>query len=380
MTTEYPLADFFGPVDNLSGLNYYASNGYLGQSLQKITTLLKASGQKVALVSLTETRNAFEGTFNDDTSSIRKHLYALAAIPALQVADLGNLKQGNTPADTYQAVTDIISYLANAGITTLVFGGTHELTQYIAKGLNQPSVTLIDYRLDIEQQPDFHSKAFLKALTQQTPEPITVAGIQSYYIPETHWQLAAELSIDTLRLGQIRESLSEVEPLMRDTDFISFDLSAIRATDFRASNYASPNGLYTEEACQIAKYAGISDKMKVLFLSEYNKQIDSDGISAHLTAQIAWHFLWGISQRQNDYPVCNTDSYKKIFVKSEALKTDIIFYQNEENNRFWFEIPNINQMTSTLIACSETDYRMICHNEIPERLWRKARFVSKKQN
>ncbi len=66
---------------------------------------------------------------------------------------------------------------------------------------------------------------------------------------------------DVSRLGHIQSKLEEAEPILRNADILSFDISAIRQSDAPACATTTPNGLYGEEACQVMRYAGMSDKL-----------------------------------------------------------------------------------------------------------------------
>ena len=67
---------------------------------------------------------------------------------------------------------------------------------------------------------------------------------------------------------------------MRNTDFLSFDISAIQHAYAKANVYSSPNGLDGEQACKILRYAGVSDKVSVIGLFEYNQDLDDFNQSA----------------------------------------------------------------------------------------------------
>ena len=79
-----------------------------------------------------------------------------------------------------------------------------------------------------------------------------------------------ELNFDTLRLGNVTSKIRNVEPVLRNTDMLSFDLSSIKSSDLNANKYSSPNGLSSVEACKIMRYAGLSDKLSLLAICEYN--------------------------------------------------------------------------------------------------------------
>ena len=97
--------------------------------------------------------------------------------------------------------------------------------------------------------------------------------------------------------------MEEVEPVIRDADMVSFDVSAIRQSEAPGNNNASPNGFYGEEACQIARYAGISDKLTSIGFYEFNPSFDNNHQTAHAVAQMIWYFIDGVVNRKNDFPI-----------------------------------------------------------------------------
>ena len=70
-----------------------------------------------------------------------------------------------------------------------------------------------------------------------------------------------ELYFDYLRLGELQNSISKSEPILRNTDLLSVDLSSIRNSEFKSSYNSHTNGFFGNELCQMMKYAGISDKI-----------------------------------------------------------------------------------------------------------------------
>ena len=82
------------------------------------------------------------------------------------------------------------------------------------------------------------------------------------------------MNFELNRLGDIKKNLHHVEPLFRNSDFVSFDMSSIRSSTFVSNVYSTPNGFDGEEACRIARYVGISDKITSFGIFEYNQFLD----------------------------------------------------------------------------------------------------------
>ena len=81
------------------------------------------------------------------------------------------------------------------------------------------------------------------------------------------------LNFELYRLGYIKNNMHEAEPLLRNTDFLSFDMSSVKSSSFMSNVYSTPNGFDSEEVCKIARYAGISDKISCFGIFEYNQEL-----------------------------------------------------------------------------------------------------------
>jgi formiminoglutamase len=110
------------------------------------------------------------------------------------------------------------------------------------------------------------------------------------------------LNFDCVRLGLARKNIEHLEPILRDADLVSIDVSCIRMSDAPAHANASPNGFSGEELCQIARYAGISDKLTSFGIYEFNPAFDIRHQTAKLLAQTIWCFIDGYYNRRNDHP------------------------------------------------------------------------------
>jgi hypothetical protein len=172
-----------------------------------------------------------------------------------------------------------------------------------------------------------------------------------------------------VRLGAARSYLHENEPYLRDSDFVSFDISAVKQCDAPASSNPSVNGFYGEEICQLAKYAGLSEKLTSFGIFELNPSFDVHNQTAELAAQMIWHFVQGYYLRQNEIPKHSDKHYKKFIVSQEKSDQKIIFLKSEKTNRWWFEVPYSvkDKEKKYIAACSYSDYERACGSEIPDK-------------
>ena len=110
------------------------------------------------------------------------------------------------------------------------------------------------------------------------------------------------MNFDYLRLGDLRQNITSVEPYLRSSDIVSFDLSSIKQSDAPGTTSPSPNGLEAHHSCAITRYAGMSDRVSSLGIFEIDLKNDVSKQTIKLVSQIIWYFFEGFSLRNNDFP------------------------------------------------------------------------------
>jgi len=296
------------------------------------------------------------------------------------IIDLGNIKPGNSLSDTYFAVTETVSQLMKNGVIPIIIGGSKDLAyaNFLAYEKLEQTVnhTSIDSAFNIgDSSQEINSKNFLSKIVLHQPNYLfnfSNIGYQSYFVSRNEVNLIDSLFFDTYRLGMVRVDIRENEPIIRNADFVSFDISSIRQSEAPACAGATPNGLFGDEACQLARYAGMSDKLTSIGFYEVNPTLDFHGQTSHLLAQMIWYFMDGVFNRKQDFPACNKTEYIKYTVAMEEQKTDITFYKSEKSDRWFMDVPYPNAKKSKyerhlLVPCSYNDYLVACNNEIPDR-------------
>ncbi len=314
---------------------------------------------------------------------VRKYLYRLFAINSkMKIADLGNITSGHEVEDTYFAVKTVAEALLKNNIIPLIIGGSQDITyaNYLAyenmgKIIN---ITSIDSSFDLgNAEENFNARSYLSKIILHQPNFLfnfTNIGYQTYFVDQNAVQLMRNLYFDVYRLGQIRNSMEDVEPLVRNADLLSFDISALRQAEAPANANASPNGFDGEQACIIARYAGLSDKLTSFGIYEINPDLDLNGHTAHLAAQIIWYFIDGFYQRKGDFPHKQKKDYLKYIVGMEDNDHEIIFYKSKRSGRWWMQVPLNSPMQGKyerhfMVPCSFKDYETANNNEIPDRWW-----------
>jgi formiminoglutamase len=386
------LIDFFEPVDKSKlDLRKQGHPLLLCESIKAFTDtdgFPDLDQIDIAIIGVKEDRN---GPDNEGCSLapdyVRKYLYQLFQGPfKTRVADLGNIRAGDQVTDTYFAVKTVVAELIKQKVIPLIIGGTQDLTyaNYQAyEDLGQIiNIVSIDASFDIgiHKNQKVNHRNYLSTILTHQPNYLfnyTNIGYQTYFVDQDAIELMDQLFFDTYRLGMVRQNLEEVEPVVRNADLLSVDVSSIRQSDAPGNVNASPNGFYGEEACQIIRYAGLSDKLSSIGFYEVNPAFDNGEQTAHLVAQMIWYFLDGFYHRKNDLPDRNrkeSGEYLKYVVTIKDFQNEIVFYKSKKSDRWWMEVPCPMGMQAKyerqlLVPCSYKEYQAACQDEIPDKWW-----------
>lgn len=365
----------FEYLDNKESFSHHISVHTPDQPIRELDK------HQVAIVGVPVDSNGFIKGSKDSPNQIRSKLYQLRRISKnLKIYDLGNVKNGGSINDTYFALRDIILELREREISTIILGGSQDLSRGVFLALEKHpgihQVLTIDSMLDFSLKEDLlNSRNYLNQVINTSglkQFSLTNLGHQACFVTESQLQQLEKSYLESIRLGEARKEIKQAEPLIRDSEFISIDMGAVRHADAPGASIPSPNGFFGDELCQITRYAGLSEHANIIGLFELNPSSDTNGQTAHLAAQAVWYFLEGFNHRIRENPVDTPEHIKKFIVTLNSAGHDIIFHKSTLSERWWMEIPVKNTATgyNFFVSCSYEDYQQACNQEIPERWWR----------
>jgi hypothetical protein len=172
-----------------------------------------------------------------------------------------------------------------------------------------------------------------------------------------------KLRFDCIRVGTAKENIEEMEPIIRNTNLLSFDISAIKYSDAPA-NTQSPNGFTGEEACTLSRFAGLSNNVSTFGIYGYLPEQDVNGLTAKQIAQMLWYFIDGKNRNRQEALLEDRHHFNEYHTAFAEI--DTTFLQSRKTNRWWMQMPD-----KKFIACSYNDYITASQNDIPER-WLRA--------
>jgi arginase family enzyme len=338
----------------------------------------------IALVYVPEFRGELSEKSELHTESFRSYFYDLnlGIDWKMPIYDLGNILPGSNLNDTYFAVSQVVAELIKKSIVPVVIGGSQDLTVALYKGYEKleqmVNLCCVDHQLDLgNPENELSANGFISHLLLQRPCYLfnhANIGLQAPFASKSEFDLFDKLYFDICRLGEFNSDFKKAEPHLRNSDILSVDFRSIRASELRQPCYVSPNGFYAEQICQIAKYAGISDKLTTFGVFNYYPERIA-GSASFLLAQIIWYFIDGVSQRKGDFPVGSKKDYIKFTVHLDDFKDEIVFYKSNKSDRWWMEVPYPQQKNAKyerhhMVPCDVYDYERAMKNEMPDLWWK----------
>ncbi len=378
--------NFLSPVsDEVLAHNQLLSEQSLGKKLKihsKQNGIPDLDDVKIAIIGVLENRNDVNYIGEDiHFIHLRRALYSL--FPGnwySNIADLGDILQGESVEDTYFAIRTTLTVLIEKKIIPIILGGSQDLTyaNYRAYDNITPMVNIVnvDSNFDLgDSSLPIKNNSYLGKIILEQPYNLfnySTIGYQTYFNSQEEIDLMDNLYFEAYRLGEVSKKINIIEPVMRDAHIVSLDLKSVKASEVSPKQSHSPNGLDGKEICAISRYAGISNKVSSFGIYEYKPS--NNDVTAMLIAQIIWYFIEGVNCRVKDDDFMDDNNHQKynVLIDNEEL----IFFKSIKTGRWWIEIPFLPEVNNklkkhTLLPCTHDDYIEASHGKIPER-WFKA--------
>ena len=385
------LSDFLSPLD-FDAIR--AERNFLTSQLgSKLTVYqddfpdLDSGLFDIAVIGVLEDRNANN---NKGTAlapdAFRKIFYALnEGNYNTRIVDLGNIRPGHHVSDTYVALKMLVAELIKKNMVPIIIGGGQDLTyaQFMAYEELEQKVDLlvVDSHFDlddnIEGTIETSSTSYLNKIFLHEPNFLfnfSNIGYQTFYVNQESLKMMDKLYFDVHRLGDFSGNIHLAEPVIRNANMISFDISAIRSSEAAGNANATPNGFYAEQACQIARYAGMNDKLSSIGFYEYNPEHDLNGQTAMLLAQMIWYFIDGFYNRKQEFPLLPKSQYITYRAGLKDGSHDLVFVKSKKSDRWWMQVPYPTSKSKNerhhLVPCRYEDYQTANLGEMPDLWWK----------
>jgi len=364
------IYDYIAPIHPAHTMDLPLSEQHIGKNI-KIATKENPDidEAQVVIIGCGEFRNQYPNSnYSDGPDAIRRALYqSYYWHEDIIIADLGNIIEGATAADTYAALLAVLKELNVLDKEIIVLGGSHDISLQQYQVYKQKSeiidMSVIDMLADIESNSNLKYENHLLESLTSTPNYIrnfSLLGFQSYYVNPNVIETLHRYGFDCVRVGKAREKINELEPVLRMSTVCSIDINSVRFSDAPANRTGSPNGFYGDEMCKITRYAGMSQKLTSLGIYGYQPKYDTDETTAKLIAQMIWYYIDGMLFAKNESVIDDENAFLSYNVS--FTDQDILFKKSKKTNRWWMQIDE-----NSFLPCTYDDYLTACDNEIPER-------------
>jgi formiminoglutamase len=375
------LTILFSPVDESLYADIHSPSSFFKNIHVFGEKMPDYRGAHVAIFGVCEDRGTSQNKGSASApDEVRKKLYHLKrGMGAYRIVDLGNLNPGHDLNETYVRVSEVCRMLMEFNVLPIIIGGTQDVDygQYAAYETMEKLVSFlnVDALLDMDDKKEFgESQQHIHKILMHEPNYLfsyTHLAYQSYLIDPASVNVLEKLNFEAFRIGHMRTNLQEMEPTIRNADMLSFDVTAIRASDAPGNASAQPFGLTGEEACQICWYAGLNEKLSSAGFYEYNPAFDSlHRSTAAVVATMIWYFIEGYYHRKNEQNFKSND-FMKYSVSMPSEPAILTFYKSKASEKWWLEVPYPNgrdrYARNSIVPCSYSDYQTAVKGEVPER-------------
>ncbi len=307
------------------------------------------------------------------SDTVRQSLYKLSySFSELNIVDLGNFRK-----NTVDFMIPAIEELLKSNIIPVLIADFPFLSNSSYKAFNRilhhVSLMVVDRQVNIPEAKNPDPQNYLEEiLLQQGQRPfhLSLIGCQAHITDPSLFSYLQSSNFDYLRLGRAKANVEELEPMIRDGDLMTFNLSSVAGIIAPEQSDPLPSGFSLDESCMICRYAGMSDKLKAFNVIGMNSKLKSHGLTAQTVAQLIWYFLDGVNNRKKDFPV-SMDGLVEYIVDLKGHDYQLTFWKSSRSGRWWMQIPfkrGKSIQRHRLVSCSYNDYKEASNGELPERL------------
>ena len=365
------FSEYFSPVKvEILDFLHKLDNNQLGRTI-KINgrdNLSSLKGLDIVIFSINEYRfnSGIQKSFNAN-KYFRKKLYSLySGNWDLNIYDLGDLENGNKISDTQFALERVLESFLKNQILVLTIGGSQNLLYNIysshKQSLQNINLVSVDNRIDFSE----NDESFLSKIIMDENNKLanfSNIGYQKHLTSFSENKLVDKMYFESISLGKIKSNIAEAEPVLRDSNIVSFNINSVKSGDLNNA-HMHPNGLNSYELCSLSRFSGLSSRIKIVsFFENWDLSIMNS-----LLAESLWYVLDGYSTRVDENPLDDSNDF--IYYHIELDNYKFKFYRSKLSNRWWVEFLNdeIISIKKDIISCTYDDYKNCKNSFIPERI------------
>jgi hypothetical protein len=277
---------------------------------------------------------------------LRKKLNLLYNHFSTLIVDIGTLNVNNN-----SSIYQVISELQDGFIIPVLVG------------VDQNSFLEFCKAMSLENKLEIAAHVSNGAIIPQDGFAIENLAYQRHMIPKFMIEEINDSLTPGLSLGALRANKKILEPILREVNYLHFDLAAFKHSDCPTKLNVLPTGLYAEEACQIMRYIGEGLRLKLITFDTCDLRSESE-VEAMLIAELIWYLHEGIELKSIDHPTLSED-FKEFVIEMNEIDHSLIFLQSNKSGKWWLQK---EKSSNKYISCAYEEYEQSINNDIPDRL------------
>jgi len=262
------------------------------------------------------------------------------------IVDIGALNTNNN-----SSIYQVISELQDGFITPILIG------------VDQTAFSEFCKAMSLEHKLDIAAHISNNAINPSDNYDVCNIGYQRHMVPKYILDDINDSATPGLSLGTMRANQKILEPILREVNYLHFDLAAIRKAECPTKPNSFPTGLYAEEACQIMRYIGEGLRLKLITFDTNGLESDAE-FEAMLVAELIWYIHEGIEMKSIDHPALSRD-FKEFVIEMNEVDHSLIFLQSNKSGKWWLQK---EKNSNSYISCAYEEYEQSINSELPERL------------
>ncbi|TDM00261.1 MAG: hypothetical protein C4K58_03295 [Flavobacteriaceae bacterium] len=306
-------------------------------------------------------------------SAFRESLYELKKGTGFpKIFDVGNFVLGDNPSDTLFALNQVFGFFKNLPCKLWILGASIDAVSAFYQSFERP-LHLVDFNVKFALEDHNESLVTSNYLSHFIAHPpynlyrYTLLGYQTHYVAQEELDLMENLNFEFCRLGLLKEEMPSMETYFRTSDFCLFHLNMLEASCFSSTYNLEPNGLNSNQVCQLTRYLGSSQKNKAFFALGYFPQKDLSGVDAKTLSQMFWYYLDGFKLQSASPTESTMENFTKLIVPQKG--DQIEFLHDPIHEKWWIIGVNFNQKIE-FEPCTYKDYLDIVEGNLPSRWWK----------
>jgi hypothetical protein len=219
-----------------------------------------------------------------------------------------------------------------------------------------------------------HASGFIPAFTDSGLQNLLrydSSAVQWHLIDQGEIHMLEDAGSRLIRLGELKQNIIIAEAALRDANCVLIDVEALKKSEFTDKPSTHQSGLSSEEACQLMRYTGFSNKSECISIGGFTGKNTDDGRSVNVLAQLIYYACDGIANRKSELSDLGAH-VTKYHIENDDFDFPFVFLKGNKSDRWWLSIKDLTLperlQNHLYYPCSKEDFDLAMLGEPSETL------------